>query len=32
MGMLLFYQNRFQPENYNEFIKLLDSQVEEIIN
>ena len=31
MGMLLFYQNRFQPENYNEFIRLLDNQVEEII-
>ena len=32
MGMLLFYQNRFQPENYNDFVKLLDNQVEEIIN
>jgi AcrR family transcriptional regulator len=30
MGMLLFYQNRFQPENYNEFIGLLNNQVEEI--
>jgi AcrR family transcriptional regulator len=32
MGMLLFYQNRFQPENYNEFMKLLDNQIEEIID
>jgi len=31
MGMLLFYQNRFQPGSYNEFMKLLDSQIEEII-
>ncbi len=31
MGMLLFYQNRFQPENYNEFMTLLNNQVEEII-
>jgi len=31
MGMLLFYQNRFQPENYNEFIELVNMQVEEII-
>jgi len=32
MGMLLFYQNRFQPNNYNEFTKLLESQIEEIID
>jgi len=32
MGMLLFYQNRFQPENYNEFIGLLNNQVDEIIS
>jgi AcrR family transcriptional regulator len=32
MGMLLFYQNRFQPENYNEFMRLLDTQIEEIID
>ena len=32
MGMLLFYQNRFQPDNYNEFIGLLNKQVEEIIS
>ena len=31
MGMLLFYQNRFQPENYNEFMALLNNQIEEII-
>jgi len=31
MGMLLFYQNRFQPENYHEFIGLLQTQVEEIM-
>jgi AcrR family transcriptional regulator len=31
MGMLLFYQNRFQPENYHEFMALLNAQVEEII-
>jgi AcrR family transcriptional regulator len=32
MGMLLFYQNRFQPENYNDFVELLNNQIEEIIN
>lgn len=31
MGMLLFNQNRFQPENYNEFMALLNNQVKEII-
>ncbi|MDR0207511.1 MAG: TetR/AcrR family transcriptional regulator [Bacteroidales bacterium] len=31
MGMLLFYQNRFQPENYNKFIEVLNNQMEEII-
>ena len=32
MGMLLFYQNRFQPENYNDFLILLENQIEEIID
>ena len=32
MGMLLFYQNRRQPENYNDFLQLLNNQVEEIID
>ena len=32
MGMLLFYQNRFQPEDYNGFMNLLDNQVKEIID
>lgn len=32
MGMLLFYQNRFQPDNYNEFMALLNNQVNEIIS
>jgi AcrR family transcriptional regulator len=31
MGMLLFYINRYEPEVYNDFIQLLDSQVKEII-
>jgi AcrR family transcriptional regulator len=31
MGMLLFYQNRFQPGNYNEFMGLLNFQVKDII-
>lgn len=32
MGMLLFYQNRFQPKTHNEFIALLGMQVERIIS
>jgi AcrR family transcriptional regulator len=31
MGMQLFYQNRFQPENYKEFIALLNNQIDRII-
>ncbi len=31
MGMLLFYQNRLQPDNYNDFITQLNQQVEDII-
>ncbi len=31
MGMLLFYQNRFQPENYKEFMVLLNNEVDAII-
>ncbi len=31
MGMLLFYQNRFQPESYKEFMVMLNAQVDEII-
>ncbi len=32
MGMLLFYQNRLQPENYGDFIALLKEQVGEIVD
>jgi AcrR family transcriptional regulator len=32
MGMLLFYQNRYQPEDYDDFINLLGSQIDEIID
>ena len=31
MGILLFYQNRFQPESYKDFITLLECQIDEII-
>lgn len=31
MGMLLFYQNRLQPDNYKDFIAQLNEQVREII-
>ncbi len=31
MGIQLFYQNRFQPENYREFMALLNEQVDEVI-
>lgn len=32
MGLLLFYQNRFQPENYADFMALLNAQVDEILS
>jgi AcrR family transcriptional regulator len=32
MGMLLFYQNRFQPDNYKDFVELLTRKVEEIVS
>lgn len=31
MGLLLFYQNRFQPEDYREFIALLTTQIDDIV-
>jgi hypothetical protein len=31
MGMLLFYQNRLQPDNYKDFIVQSNELVEEII-
>lgn len=31
MGMLLFYQNRFQPETYPDFMALLNEQLDEIL-
>jgi AcrR family transcriptional regulator len=32
MGMLLFYENRLQPESYQEFMKLANKQIDEIIS
>ncbi|MDR2773131.1 MAG: TetR/AcrR family transcriptional regulator [Tannerella sp.] len=32
MGMLLFYENRLQPESYPEFMKLANQQIDEIIS
>jgi AcrR family transcriptional regulator len=32
MGMLLFYENRLQPESYPEFMKLVNKQIDEIIS
>jgi hypothetical protein len=32
MGMLLFYENRLQPESYPEFMKLVNKQIAEIIS
>jgi AcrR family transcriptional regulator len=31
MGMLLFFENRLQPENYKEFIQLVDKQIDFIL-
>ncbi|MDP4266685.1 MAG: TetR/AcrR family transcriptional regulator [Bacteroidota bacterium] len=31
MGMLLFYENRLQPDNYNDFATLLNNQIDNII-
>ncbi len=32
MGMLLFYQNRLQPESYGEFMGLLNEQVGKVVD
>jgi AcrR family transcriptional regulator len=32
MGMLLFYENRLQPESYPEFMELATTQIDEILS
>lgn len=32
MGIMLFYQNRLQPESYDDFIAMLDDQIGDVIN